>query len=159
MDGLEKEITHYLAKVSQSGMNADMSILHTGLLHAANDLERISDHADNIADLAHIAIEGDISFSPEAMEELREMYQLVLEVFEAAVQSVRDHNTALIPKVKALEAQIDAKEEALRDAHIKRLKEGRCNAESGVVFLDIISNFERIGDHSNNVSHLTQGKL
>ena len=159
VDELEKDIMRYLARVSQSGMGDDMSILHTGLLHAANDIERVSDHADNIVDLAQEAIENDVSFSEEAVQEIRLIFDLVMEVYSTAIQSVRENNAGLVPRVSAIEAQIDAKEEELRNSHIRRLKEGRCSAESGVIFLDLIGNFERIGDHSNNISHVPQGKL
>jgi phosphate:Na+ symporter len=159
VDGLEKDITHYLARVSQASMGADMSFRHTALLHAANDIERISDHADNIADLAQEAIDNNIGFSDEAVLELKHMYDLVTEIYDLAIQSVRDNDIALVQKVKALESQIDAQEQLLRSSHIRRLREGRCNADSGVIFLDIIINFERIGDHSNNISHMPEGKL
>ncbi|MCL2409507.1 MAG: Na/Pi cotransporter family protein [Oscillospiraceae bacterium] len=159
VDGLEKEIVRYLAKVSQSGMGDDMAVRHAGLLHAANDIERVSDHADNIADLAQNAIDNNVNFSDEAVEEIKSMYTLVAEVYGLAIQSVRDDDSTLIPKVKELEAKIDNKEEALRTSHIQRLREGSCSADGGVIFSDIISNFERIGDHSNNISHVPQGKL
>ena len=159
VDDLEKEIMHYLAKVSQYGMSDDVSIRHAGLFHACNDIERISDHADNIADLALAAIDDDISFSEEATAELNDMYSLVTEIYNMAIQSVKDNSTALVPNVKSLETQIDKKEEELREGHIRRLREGRCSAAAGVFFLDIIINFERIGDHSNNISHIPQGKL
>ena len=159
VDNLEKALIHYLVQISQSSMTADMSVRHTGLLHAANDIERVSDHADNIADLAQVAIETDASFSDEALDEIKEMYDLVVEIYELAIQSVRDNDIALVQKVKELEEQIDEKEEELRASHIKRLREGQCNADGGVIFSDIISNFERIGDHSNNISHVPQGKL
>ena len=159
VDDLEKEISRYLAKVSQFGMDDSMSILHTGLLHAANDIERISDHAENIADLTDTVLEEDIEFAEDALEELREMYELTRETYQTAVRSVREGSRDLAEEVKALEAQIDAREETLRASHIRRLKEGRCTAESGVVYLDIISNFERIGDHSNNVSEAPRGNL
>jgi len=159
VDGLEKDIVRYLARVSQSSMDPDMSVRHTGLLHAANDIERVSDHANNIADLAQSAIEDDIKFSDEAIEEIKVMYDLVMEIYNMAIQSVRDNNITLVPKVQELEAQIDNKEEELRASHIRRLRNGRCGADGGVIFSDIISNFERIGDHSNNISHVPQGKL
>ena len=159
VDGLEKEIMRYLARVSQSGMSPAMSVRHTGLLHAANDIERISDHADNIASSALAAIDEGTEFTDEAIEEIKDMYGLVKEVYDKAIQSVKDNSTVLIPKVKKLEAQIDAKEKELRTSHIKRLNAGRCSADSGVIFLDIIINLERIGDHSNNISHVPQGKL
>lgn len=159
VDDLEKDITRYLARVSQSGMGDDMSIRHTRLLNATNDIERVSDHADNIAELAQIAIESELGFSGEAIEEITAMYDLVMKIYNMAIQSVVDNDTSLMPEVEELEAQIDATEEALRASHIKRLKEGLCNADGGVIFLDIIINFERIGDHSNNISQVPQGKF
>ena len=159
VDFLEKDIMRYLARMSQTGMGGDMSVRHTGLLHATNDIERVSDHADNIADLAMAAIEEGVSFSDEATEEMKTMYNLVMEIYDMAIQSLRENNTALVPKIQELEALIDAKEKDFRTSHITRLREGRCSADSGVIFQDIISNFERIGDHSNNISHLPEGKL
>ncbi|MCL2396702.1 MAG: Na/Pi cotransporter family protein [Defluviitaleaceae bacterium] len=159
VDELEKDIMRYLARVSQSGMSNKMSLRHTGLLHAANDIERVSDHADNIADLAIEAIDGNIVFSDEAADEIRDIFGLVTEAYGTAILALKDSNMALVPKVKELEAKIDAKEEAFRATHIQRLREGRCTADSGVIFLDIIINFERIGDHSNNISNVAQGKL
>ena len=154
VDELEKEIMHYLAKVSQHRLSNDLSIRHTGLLHACNDIERISDHADNIAGFALSAIENDVTFTDEATEELRLMYGMVMEIYETAMRSVRDNDTTLVPRVKELELQIDLKEEELREAHIRRMREGRCGVSAGVIFRDIVLNFERIGDHSNNLSNL-----
>ena len=159
IDELEQAISHYLSQVSQSGMDDATSIRHTGLLHAANDLERISDHAEDIAELAQKSIDEKISFSDEGIEELKEMYGMVEEAFQTAVQSIRSEDPSLVPKVKAMEEQIDAREKALRTAHISRLKEGRCTADSGTVFLALINHFERIGDHADNLSDLPLGKL
>jgi len=159
VDGLEKEVMHYLAKVSQHSLSGDMSIRHTGLLHAANDIERISDHADNIAGFALIAIEDDVTFSEEAIEELKSMYGLVMEIYDTAIRSVKENDVTLVPRVKELEARIDIKEEELRESHIRRMREGRCGVSAGVIFRDVVLNFERIGDHSNNLSHVPQNKL
>ena len=159
VDDLEKDITRYLARISQTGMGGAMSVRHTGLLHAANDIERVSDHADNISDLAMAAIEDGVNFSDEAIEEIKAMQGLVMEIYDMAVQSLRENDVTLVPQIKELEALIDKKETELRASHIRRLREGKCSAESGVIFLDIITNFERIGDHSNNISHLPEDKL
>ncbi|MCL2856983.1 MAG: Na/Pi cotransporter family protein [Oscillospiraceae bacterium] len=159
VDGLEKEIMHYLAQVSQHSLSNDMSIRHTGLLHACNDIERISDHADNIAGFALSAIENDVIFSDAAIEELTTMYGMVMEIYDTAIRSVKDNDVTLIPRIKALEAAIDLKENELREAHIRRMREGRCGVSAGVIFRDIVLNFERIGDHSNNISHVPQDKL
>jgi len=159
VNGLEKDIMHYLAKVSQTGMSDDLSIRHTGLLHAANDIERVSDHAENIAELAQAVIDEDIHFSEAAVEEIRAMYDLVTQIYDTAILSLKNNDIRLVPQVKDLESLIDAKEEELRASHITRLKEGNCNPDAGVIFLDLIINMERIGDHSNNISHVPQGKL
>jgi len=159
VDGLEKDITRYLARMSQAGMGGSMAVRHTGLLHATNDIERISDHADNIVDLALTAIEEGVSFSDEAVEEVKVMHSMVVEIYDMAIRSLRDNRADLVPRIKELETRIDAKEKDLRASHIRRLREGRCSADSGVIFLDIITNFERIGDHSNNISHVPQGRL
>jgi len=159
VDNLEKDIMNYLARISQTGMSDDMSIRHTGLLHATNDIERISDHAENITELALVAIEDDVAFSPEAIEELRIMYDLVTEIYDASIDAFKNNDTSMQERIDQLEAQIDAKEEELRSSHIRRLKEGRCSADAGVILLDIIINFERMGDHANNISHVPMGKL
>jgi len=159
VDELEQEISRYLAKASQSSMDNPLSIRHTGLLHAVNDVERISDHADNIADLVQLAIEDNITFSDEATTGLKEMFELTRQTLETAIRAVREDDLSLVPEIKALEAKIDEMQELLRTAHIKRLKEGNCGTESGIVYLDLIGNLERIGDHAENLAHIPQGKL
>ena len=159
VDELEKEIMRYLAQISETGVGAHMSVRHAGLLHAANDIERVSDHADNFAYLSKRTIEENITFTPEAIAEIKDMYALVEEIYETAIKSVRENDANLVPAIKSLEKQIDEKEVQLRDSHTKRLREGRCSPDSGMYFLDIVINFERIGDHSNNLSHVPQGKL
>ena len=159
VDDLEKEISRYLAKVSQSGMGEALSIRHTGLLHASNDIERVSDHADNIADRAFISIGDDLRFSSMAIEEIKTMYALVRETYNMAVEALKEGSEDLARQVYAKEQVIDDMEKQLRKSHIGRLKEGICETEAGVVFLDIISNFERVGDHANNLAHVSQGDM
>jgi len=159
VDRLEKEIVSYLAAISQVSMGKHMSILHAGLLHAANDIERVSDHARNISRSARIVIENQIEFPREAILEIEDIFMPVAEIYKTALKSVQDNDTALVPKVKELEAEIDTKEKKMRESHIQRMAEGQISADSGIIFLEILSNFERIGDHSVNISHLPQGRL
>jgi len=156
---LEKEIVRYLAAVSQTSMSKDVSVLHTGLLHASNDIERVSDHATNIATRVKEVIANKIDIPKKAIQEIEEIYAPIMEIYETSIRSVRENNTTLIPHVKALEMQIDIKEKEMRAAHIQRMMAGEISADGGIIFLDILSNFERISDHSVNISHLPQGKL
>ena len=159
VDSLEKSIYEYLARVSQADMSTEMALRHTALLHAANDVERVSDHAENIAELAQIAIDEDTSFSEDGLRELKELAALAGDILTLSTQSVRDDDAKIVPTVKELEAQIDALEETARKGHIERLKNRKCSVDSGVIFLDIVSNLERIGDHANNISNFSARKL
>ena len=159
VDWLEKEIVRYLAAVSQVSLGKDMSIRHAGLLHAANDIERISDHARNISRSAKKIIDDDLNFPREALREIESMYSPLIALYETAVQSVRENDPAFAPKIKRLKSQVDSMERKMRIAHIKRMVEGEMNAADGIIFLEILSNLERIADHSVNISHLPQGKL
>ena len=159
VDYLEREICRYLVESSRSEMTEKQSLAHTSLLHACNDLERVSDHADNIASLATFSMEGDLSYSYQAKEELKVMHRLVHDTMEKAITAYEEHNTELADIVLEQEDQIDIMERRLRNSHIKRLNEGRCSPTSGVVFLDIISNFERVGDHASNLALAVKGEI
>ncbi|MGB4505252.1 MAG: Na/Pi cotransporter family protein, partial [Syntrophaceticus sp.] len=154
IDGLEKDITFYLAKLSQKGFTPTLSGRHTGLLHAVKDIERVGDHAENIAELAWARIEENLPFSEFAIAELDEMYSLVFEVFNNSLEALLEENKEKARLVIHAEPLIDQMEKELRASHLERLNKGICYPTSGVIFLDIISNLERIGDHSNNIAEV-----
>lgn len=157
IDELEEEITLYLAKLSQRAMTESESRRVTSLLHAVNDIERVGDHTENLSYLAREKIEERLPFSDIALEELRAMFDLVAEIFHKAYMAVENGDRHLAREVLKNEDEIDSMERAYRNNHIQRLNEGVCYPTSGIVYLDIISNLERIGDHSNNIAHLVMG--
>jgi len=159
IDELEKEITFYLAKIAQHSMTPSQSEKHGGLLHAVNDFERVGDHAENIANLAEKRIEENLPFSDQAVKELEEMHNYVLETFDMCITALEKDNRTLSGEIVKREAQIDMMEKKLRNNHIARLNAGLCYPASGVVFLDIISNLERVGDHSHNIAQLVLGEM
>jgi len=159
IDELEKEITFYLAKIAQHSMTPSQSEKHGGLLHAVNDFERVGDHAENIANLAEKRIEENLPFSDQAVKELEEMHNYVLETFDMCITALEKDNRTLSSEIVRREAQIDIMEKKLRNNHIARLNAGLCYPASGVVFLDIISNLERVGDHSHNIAQLVLGEM
>lgn len=159
IDDLETSITQYLTKISQTGMVGALSKRHTGLLHAINDIERIGDHAENIAQLARIKINDQLPFSEFALEELKEMTKNTIEVFSTSIRALEEDNITLAHRTKELENEVDLMERELRKNHINRLNSGKCHAGSGVLFLDVISNLERIGDHSHNISEVVLGEF
>ncbi|MBO8167711.1 MAG: Na/Pi cotransporter family protein [Thermoanaerobacteraceae bacterium] len=159
IDNLEEAITAYLADISQKGLNPALSNRHTGLLHAVNDIERIGDHAENIAQMASSRIESNIPFTDKAIKELSEMGELVLNTYVTAIKAMKNEDENAAQKVVQLEKDIDIMEKKLRRSHMGRLNEGRCYPAAGVIFLDIISNLERVGDHSHNMANVVLGNM
>lgn len=159
VDYLEREINRYLLKASENELTEEQSIVHTGLLHAANDIERISDHAQNIAQMALFSLEEGLTYSESALDELRDMHQAVAAILRDALTAFLNNDLELAQAVLDRDVSIDEMEKTLRRKHIARLNEGTCLPPSGVIFLDIISNFERVGDHATNIAHVAKGDI
>ncbi len=152
VDLMEKYLTEYLVKVNNLSLNEEQHLLVNNLFHAIIDIERVSDHAENLADLAQYKVEHNIMFSEDGIKELNDICAIVKECFESAIISRETRSMESVRRVIQLEDQVDTMEEELRDKHIERLSQGLCNSESGVVFLDILSNLERVSDHANNIA-------
>ena len=153
VNNLEKEITVYLVELAQRSLTKAQSERLNFLYNAVNDIERVGDHAMNILELAEYKMEHDLPYSDEAIKSLKEMYEMVMGAFAKSLASLTEDDPSRAGEVIITEDDIDALEKAMRRAHIKRLNEGRCYPGSGVVFLDVISNLERIGDHASGLSH------
>lgn len=149
---MQKGITNYLIKLSNSPLSESEQLTITGLFHMVTDIERIGDHADNIAELANSFIEDELKFSDEAKGELKEIAQVTLECVTLALQANEIGDKKIANKVPPIESSVDKKEVYLRSRHMKRLAEDRCDARAGVIYLDVISNLERISDHSSNIA-------
>lgn len=151
VDYLEETLTAFLAKVNNLALNESQHLLVNDLFHAIIDVERISDHAENLAEIAMYKTEHKIEFSEEGTKELIEICNMVQDSFETALQARATGSAEYVRKVRQLEDDVDNFEEELRDKHIQRLSNGQCLPQNGVVFLDILSNVERVSDHANNI--------
>jgi len=149
---LARETTRFLAMLSQKPLSSEESRLIADMINAVNDMERVGDHAENLLELAEFKNENHLPFTESALKELKEMSDLVLESLNNAINSFLYNDTKLANKVVIEEDNIDEMDKRLRENHIKRLNEGACNPSSGVIFLDVISNLERIGDHAFNLA-------
>ena len=154
VDGLEKEINVYLAELSQHSLTSHQSRMVGGFMSAANDLERIGDHASNIAQLAEIKAEDKLPFSDHALEEIDLIYNKVNAMLEQAAASLDKEDKALALQVIKEDDAVDLMEKTLRKSHIERINTKRCYPASGVIFLDVISNLERIADHATNIAQV-----
>ncbi len=156
---LENLITDYLVKISNTALNEHQHEVVTNLFHTVNDIERVGDHAENIAELGKYYAENELSFSEEAMEEFHEIAELTLSTISAAVEARLDDNADLVKLVEEQEEEVDVMEDYLRGAHIRRLAKNLCDSTTGVVFLDSISNLERISDHALNIAYYVKEEV
>ena len=149
---LNQEITHYLVMCNGLGLpDSDLHVI-SGLYHVVNDIERIGDHAENLTEYAEYSIENNLTFSDIAIKDLNEMYQKVMEMLDDTVHALKERDHELAELVMKEEEVIDTLKDRLRKSHIERLNAQLCSANAGVIFLDIVTNFERIADHATNVA-------
>jgi phosphate:Na+ symporter len=152
VDFLNHEITSYLVKVNQMTLPTDDARSLGGLFHVVNDIERIGDHAENVADAARSLIEGDIVFSEAGKQELSEMLNLVVTVTNYALDMFSHNNQEHMQEILDLEDRVDAMEREVQESHIQRLTRNECTASAGMIFSDIVSGLERVSDHATNIA-------
>lgn len=150
---LQHGINHYLIKISNLPISEAEHGIVNSLFHTVSDIERVGDHAENLAELAQIRIRDKVEFSETALKELETIATLAIKCFETAVQACEFDDRNIAKEVQPMEQQVDTLEEELRARHIKRLSENKCSSMAGVVFLDAISNLERISDHASNIGN------
>lgn len=153
MDYLEDEIVRYLSNIFRSASitEADSSRI-AGLMHLTNDIERIGDHCSNIADTSLQMHSAGLSFSDIATKELDEAFTLVESMVDSSITALRNNDLVIAGKIINQENQMDKVEAAMRESHMERLNEGKCDPRTTVIFLEMIHTMERIADHCHNIA-------
>ncbi|NLV75914.1 MAG: Na/Pi cotransporter family protein [Tissierellia bacterium] len=149
---LERDIVEYLVELSNAPLTDEQHTQVNVLINVVNDIERVGDHADNIAELSQEVIDERLYFSDEAMEEFDIISNKSQEVFRKALEAFTDVDFDKAREVLRLEEEIDVLEGEYRTNHIDRLNKLLCQPSSGVIFLDLLSNLERVSDHSSNIA-------
>ncbi|MGN0753323.1 MAG: Na/Pi cotransporter family protein [Aristaeellaceae bacterium] len=154
LDFLNQEITTYLVEVKGLDLNEQDTLLVGSLFHVINDMERVGDHSLNILEAAQLRYNEDIKFSAKAVQELDDLSAKVTAQLDFALDlfARQDNRAVAIQQVEQTEQQIDDVTEALRQHHVDRLKQHKCSAKNGMIYLDILTNLERIGDHAENIA-------
>lgn len=156
---MERELSTYLIKLSNTDISLENRETVDGLFNTINDIERVGDHADNIAELTQYVIDNNLEFSDKAIDELRQMSGLVIQAYMDSLTALKSLDGGLAMKVIKTEGRIDYLEKTLRANHIGRLSAQQCIPSSGIIFLDIISNLERIADHASNIAMAVMDKI
>lgn len=152
IDFLSHEITNYLVKINQLQLPVADAERIGGLFHVVSDIERIGDHAENIADAAVKCSEDGISFTKKGTKEILEMHKRALQIFKESMEMFITHNADMQKEIMELENSIDRMERELQQNHVKRMAKGKCSPMAGIIFTDLVTGLERIGDHSTNIA-------
>ena len=156
IDFLNKEISQYISKVIVHETNEQDSTAVSAYFKITGNIERIGDHAMNICEYTQMMKEKHIRFSEEAQEELRSMESVCLETMDLLEQEAI-HPTEWLTKVSALEQRIDDMTEEYRRRQLERMKQGSCSDEGCIIFSELLTDFERIGDHALNIAQERAG--
>ncbi|WP_211220351.1 Na/Pi cotransporter family protein [Halalkalibacillus halophilus] len=158
INNLDKKITNYLVQVSSSSITDADSATHSAVVDIVRDIERIGDHFENIIELNDYKITNKVHLTDQALDDLNEMFDLTVDTVKEALESFENMDEELARDVMKKEDEIDQMERVYRKKHILRLNEGKCSGTAGIIFVDIISNLERIGDHALNIAQEVTNK-
>jgi len=158
VEQLDREITGYLIKVSASDVAFEDEQMVSRLHHALGDFIRIAEISDNVLKYTRKSIEMHLEFSQAVQIDLNEMYQLLANEFRLTIDLFMNKNLSLLPEIEKIEDQVDIKRNQMLDDHVKRLNEGTCSPNNSAVYINFVSNLERVGDHINYVAHSYQEK-
>jgi len=152
VDRFFHDLDDYLDDIDPHELSdTDTRRLHV-LRHAVHDLERIGDHAVNIAERGRARARHIVELSYEARSEVSTLFNRVEEMLDQVVDGLREEDRALVEAAAAMEKEIDELEETYKQRHILRIENGVCNSEMGVLFVEALRNLERIGDHAMNIA-------
>lgn len=159
IDNMEKILTEYLIKVDNLSLSEKQKKIVTNLFYSISDIERVGDHAENLVEQAEYMQSHNLEFSETGINDLKEISGSVIKAFTYAIDARQFGNMDSVRKVSQYEDEVDNLEEEMREKHIERLSSGKCEPSSGVVFLDILSNLERISDHAYNLAGYVKNEI
>ncbi len=159
IDTFQIEITSYLSALSQVQLSDEVSVELPVLLHTVNDLERIGDHAINIVEIAHRKIDQKLSFSDSALVEAEQLRTVINQMFDNIIAALEQDDIRAAKSALIKEAHLNRMQMEFRRSHVERMGSGICSAKTGLIFIDLVDNIEKIGDHLTNIAQAIIGGL
>ena len=150
IDATEDKLNAYLVKLTDCELTEYESRTVTALLHLLSEFERIGDYSINLVESAEELNSKGLRFSPKAMAEFTVIANAVEEIITMAIDAAEKKDATVAMRIEPLEEVIDYLNETLKNRHIDRLKNGMCQVDAGIIFLDMLINLERISDHCSN---------
>ena len=158
-DILQLEITSYLSALSRRNLSDEVSIELPVLLHTVNDLERIGDHAVNIVEIAERKIDQKLLFSDSALKEANELKQEIERMCDHIITALQDNDIKAAKSALVHENNINRMQIEFRRSHVERMAGSVCSPQTGLIFIDLVDNVEKIGDHLTNIAQAIIGGL
>ncbi|AUN13961.1 sodium:phosphate symporter [[Clostridium] sordellii] len=152
INNLQKSILNYLLKLSKRPLDDNEREIIDLMFNTVNDIERIGDHAENIAELSKEYIDDKLSLSSQGKEEIKDMYKKVLEGMDLSLKSLEKNDKDIARNVLKIEEEVNAMNKSFRANHMIRLNQNNCDIDAGIIYLDFLSNLERISDHAVNIA-------
>lgn len=159
IDEMQKDVTRYIVEISKQELTESQSIMVPAMISTINNIERIGDRVIDISDLCKNKIEKNLDFTDNAVNELKEIESTIIDMFDNVIITLESKNENCIEKIAELEDKVDYLCNTFQENHIKRLNDGSCNIDSGVIYIDIISHLERIADHIYKITMYTKDEL
>lgn len=159
VDTFQLSITSYLTALSSRRLSDEVSIELPVLLHTVNDLERVGDHAVNIVEIAERKIEQKLTFSEFALSEADQLKKQVDQMLDRIIAALENNDTEAAKLALGNENNLNKMQIEFRRSHVQRMTEGICLPETGLIFIDLVDNVEKIGDHLNNIAQAVLGGL
>ena len=158
LDHLQRQLIEYLVRVSQSCTQTDQSHQVNALMRITNNIERIGDSVENILENIEDIIEDKLAFSTVSLDDYDRIRTKTLFFLEESITAIKENKMDFKSNAKDMENEIDELRAAMRDSHIARLRDGKCSLGSGLIFVNLLNNFEKIGDYCYNVATALSGK-
>ena len=159
VDNLQTEITRYLIALSRKRLDEEASQKLPVLMHTVNDIERVGDHAENLTEITERKISQRLEITDEATAELRSMYTEAETMMKDVMKALFQNDHTIARRVLKHEENINRMQMEFRQSHIDRLNRGECGLLQGLIYLDMLANIEKIGDHLTNIAQAVLGNL
>lgn len=158
LDSLQRKITDFLVQVSQGSISELESREIASLMRMVNNVERIGDSVENIAEVVEEMFENNMRLTDEGLAEYQEIRDQVADFMELVIRGMNENDKEIMDVARRMEDAIDDMRQRMRDSHVQRLRDGVCAVDPGLVFVDILNNFEKIGDYCFNIAQAVTGQ-
>lgn len=156
---MQKDLTKYVVAISRKKLTEGQSMMVPAMISSVNNIERSGDRIMEICALYNKKKNANLFFTTIAITELKELEEDIIKLFEDTTITLRKRDYEIIERIVKLEDKIDEMSETFQSNHIRRLNEGSCNVDSGVLFIDMVGNLERIADHVYKIAMYTKDEL